>query len=366
MSTSPPAPAGDDAPPPGPDPAARARTATLWRWLAILLALAVGAAVIALVWPRGGPDGAPRVIYTGATPLPGRATTGVFITPMDGHGPLLDEIAAAREEITLHIYLVSDQQVIDALAAAARRGVHVRVLLEEHPYGGGGGQPEAFERLEQAGLDVRWSDPVFRFSHVKTFTMDRAVAVIMNMNLTWSAFTQNREVNVITNEPGIVRHALAVFEADWNRTSEPPDGPLIVSPDGARSDLLALIACAQRSLDIYAEVLRDDEFFRAIARAAERGVTVRIVMSPGDDRQLSTLRGLAERGVEVRLVSDVYIHAKVFLVDGERAFVGSQNMTSTSLDQNRELGAIVEDPGAVERIGRVFDLDFRLGREVTP
>ena len=50
------------------------------------------------------------------------------------------------------------------------------MLLEEHPYGGGGGQPESFERLKRAGLDVRWGNPAFRFSHVKTFTIDRSVA----------------------------------------------------------------------------------------------------------------------------------------------------------------------------------------------
>lgn len=337
-----------------------------WRWLAIAMVLAIGVAVIALVWPRRPTDGRPQVIYTGATPRPGQATTGVFITPMDGRGPLLDEIAAARREITLQIYLISDNEIVDALAAAVRRGVHVRVLLEEHPYGGGGGQPEAFERLKAAGIDIRWSNPVFRFSHVKTFTMDSAVAVIMNMNLTYSAFAQNREVNVITNEPAIVHHALEIFEADWNRTAEPDDGPLVISPSGARDDLLDFIGSANSSLDVYAEVLRDDAYFRAIAGAADRGVAVRIVMSPGDEKQFATLRGLVERGVQVRLVSDVYIHAKVFLVDRKRAFVGSQNMTSTSLDQNREIGAIIDDPGAVERIGRVFDVDFRLGREVTP
>jgi phosphatidylserine/phosphatidylglycerophosphate/cardiolipin synthase-like enzyme len=298
--------------------------------------------------------------------MSGRATTGVFITPMDGRGPLLEEIAAARREITLQIYLVSDNQVIDALAAAVKRGVHVRVLLEEHPYGGGGGQPEIFERLKKAGIDVRWGNPVFRFSHVKTFTMDGAVAVIMNMNLTYSAFNQNRELNVVTNEPEMVQHALAIFEADWNRAAEPEMGPLILSPTTSRDALLAFIDSATTSLDIYAEVLRDDAFFQAIAHAAERGVLVRIVMSPGDERQVTTLNGLVERGVLVRIVSDVYIHAKLFLVDRERAFVGSQNMTSTSLDQNREIGVIIDDPGAVERIGRVFDVDFRLGREVTP
>ncbi|MGI9255269.1 MAG: phospholipase D-like domain-containing protein, partial [Thermomicrobiales bacterium] len=300
-----------------PDPDRQAWTIRFWRWLAIALAVAIIVAIVLMIAPRGHQDGKPGVIYTGATPRPGQATTGVYITPMDGRGPILDEIAAAKKEITLQIYLIGDTEIIDALTSAARRGVHVRMLLEEHPYGGAGGQPEMFKRLADAGIDIRWSNPVFRFSHVKTFTIDRRVVIIMNQNLTYSAFKQNREIGVITNRPAEVAQAHAIFEADWNRTAEPENGPLVISPTNARESLLTLIDSATSSLDIYAEVLRDDAFFQAIARAAERGVKVRIVMSPGDEKQMTTLRGLIDRGVQVRLVSDIYIHAKLFLVDGK-------------------------------------------------
>ncbi len=334
-----------------------------WQWATVVALLFVGLVAAAVIVPR-------RERPDVATPVPGaaagRGIVGVFVEPEDGRGPILDEIEAARDEITLAIYLISDNEIIDALGAAAARGVHVRVLLEEHPFGGGGGQPETFERLAAAGIDIRWSNPAFRFSHVKTFTMDRQVAVIMNQNLTWSSFEQNRELGVVTTRPRDVAEALALFEADWERAAEPPAEALVVSPTNSRVVLLDLIASARRSLDVYAEVIRDEEFVDALAAAARRGVDVRIVMSKGDERQSATLRDLADAGVGVRLVSDIYIHAKLFLADGDRAYVGSQNMTATSLDQNREIGIVIDDPAGVARIARAFATDWRIGKELPP
>jgi len=47
------------------------------------------------------------------------------------------------------------------------------------------------------------------------------------------------------------------------------------------------------------------------------------------------------------------------IADGERAFIGSQNLSATSLDQNRELGIIVDDPVNLARLMRTFEADFR-------
>jgi phosphatidylserine/phosphatidylglycerophosphate/cardiolipin synthase-like enzyme len=340
----------------------RNRESGRWWALAVLVALLLVGAVVVTLLPIRRESAAPPP--SGPAPVH-REVVGVFVEPDDGRAPILDEIAAARREITLHIYLVSDDATIDALAAAAQRGVRVRVLLEEHPYGGGGGQPETFARLAAAGIDTRWANPAFRFNHVKTFTIDGATAIIMNQNLTRSAFEQNRELGIVTTRPADVAAALALFETDWARGPEPDAGPLVVSPTNSRKSLLGLINGAETSLDIYAEVIRDPEFVAALADAAERGVIVRIVMSPGDERQLTTLRELVAAGVGVRLVTDLYIHAKLFLADNVRAFIGSQNMTATSLDQNREIGLVVDDPAGIARIGRAFDADWRLGQELS-
>ncbi len=99
--------------------------------------------------------------------LPPLVATGVFIEPGDGRGPLLDEIADARKSIVLEVYLITDDEFVRALAGARRRAVDVRVILEEHPFGGDGRQEETFARLQQAGIAVRWGNPVFRFTHMK-------------------------------------------------------------------------------------------------------------------------------------------------------------------------------------------------------
>jgi cardiolipin synthase len=293
-----------------------------------------------------------------------QGVTGLFVEPDDGRAPILDELAAARESVTLQIYLLTDPEIIQSLKDANARGVDVRVLLEEHPFGGAGGEEETFQDLQKAGIDMRWSNPTFTFSHIKTFVVDGSVALIMNLNLTRSAFKSNREFGVVTTDPSSVRTAMEIFESDWSRSEEPDPGPLVVSPSNSRDQLLTLIDSSQRSLDIYAEVMRDRAVVTAILDARERGVAVRLVMSDDSDDNGDDERAeLSAAGVQVRIENSPYIHAKIVLVDGQRAFVGSENFTATSLDQNRELGIIVTEPTAIARIQNVFEQDFTNGAE---
>lgn len=287
--------------------------------------------------------------------------TGVFIEPEDGRAPVIDEIAAAQESITLHIYLLTDDLVRNTLRDAVERGVWVRVILEEHPFGGDGDQPETFAWLDDNGIDVRWSNPRFAYSHVKTMTVDERVALIMNLNLTEAAFTRNREIGIVTTDPLMVAEAVSLFEADWSRADEPKAGPLVVSPIDARQTILRLISEASDQLDIYAEVLRDPEIISALINAADREVMVRAAISPTEESAMPIWEDLARRGVAIRIISDVYIHAKLLIADKLEAFVGSQNLTEGSLDRNREIGIILNDDISLQRLSALFDWDFRYG-----
>jgi phosphatidylserine/phosphatidylglycerophosphate/cardiolipin synthase-like enzyme len=70
---------------------------------------------------------------------------------------------------------------------------------------------------------------------------------------------------------------------------------------------------------------------------------------------------LVRYGAELHTLASPYIHAKLIMVDGKQAFIGSQNYTSTSLDQNREVGVVISGASNLERIRRVFDRDFASG-----
>ena len=112
--------------------------------------------------------------------------------------------------------------------------------------------------------------------------------------------------------------------------------------------------------------MRDPEVMEVLAAAEHRGVAVRLIMSgdpDGTDDNAEERAELAEAGVDVRLArGGLYIHAKMVLVDGARAFVGSQNFTAGSLDQNRELGVLLDDRASVSRLARTFDEDFAEGQ----
>jgi len=334
-----------------------------WQWWWIALLIVVLVATGAALWSRQSATPPPAAAPSSAeVPHPGETAalpvTGIFIQPGDGRAPLLDEIQAARHSVDLEVYLLTDEVILQSLEDAQRRGVGVRVILEEHPFGGGGGQEEIFTRLENGGIAVRWGNPVFRFSHIKMMVVDEAVTVIMNQNLTQSAFTANREFGVVTDEPDAVRAAAAIFAADWTRSAEPDPGPLVVSPTNAREQLLALVVGARVSLDLYAEVLRDPQVLDALAAAAERGVRVRIIVSPSADFA-AEVDELTAAGVDIRLSNSLYIHGKLIVADGARAFIGSQNLSATSLDQNRELGIIIDDPVNLARLTRTFAIDFQ-------
>jgi phosphatidylserine/phosphatidylglycerophosphate/cardiolipin synthase-like enzyme len=303
-----------------------------------------------------------------APPADAGSFTGIIVLPDDGAAPFLDELKAAQESIQLYIYLLSDENAIRALLRAHLRGVAVQVMLDPTPYGGAGSELDVYQRLDAAGIDVRWTSGQFRFAHVKMLIVDHTILMVMNLNWTQAAFSENREFAVVTNDADRVAQATELFENDWDGVTATAAGPLITSPETSRAALLRFIASAESSVDIYAEVITDPEIVEALGKAETRGVRVRLVMSEAGDESLwhEEPGFLAGHGVEVNIVNDPYIHAKVLIVDGGLAWVGSQNLTANSLDNNREVGTFIDDPPSLARIIEAFETDFFEGRPLAP
>lgn len=284
---------------------------------------------------------------------------GLIVLPDDGPDAILDEIDQAQSTIDLYVYLLPADEVLTALTDAHARGVSVRVILERDPFGGGNSNQDAHDRLDAAGIDVRWSDQRFQFSHIKSFVVDHKVAVIMTLNLSWSALTRNREFAVVSTMPKDVAEVSRLFEADWSGGSFKPSGDFVTSPDNSRSVFRSLIDNAAGSIDIYAEVVRDADIRDRLVAASNRGVVIRILVptSPSED-DLLVYRELQVHGIQVKLLADAYSHAKAIIVDQAMAFVGSQNLTQTSLDKNRECGIVLSDHPNLDRLGAVFNADW--------
>jgi phosphatidylserine/phosphatidylglycerophosphate/cardiolipin synthase-like enzyme len=218
---------------------------------------------------------------------------------------------------------------------------------------------EAIKALQAGGVRVRYSSPQFKFTHEKSMIIDDQVAYVMTMNFTNSAFTANREYVMIDRTPADVAELLKIFACDWNETPYiPGDSPLVVSPVNSRSRILALIDSAQQSLTVQVEYCTDPEVVAHLSARAKAGVDVKVMLaylepSPciPDDTNAKEAQQMADAGIkQVAFMKNIRMHAKCIVADGARAFLGSENLTTTSLDRNREIGILVTDPLLVAKL----------------
>ena len=141
-------------------------------------------------------------------------------------------------------------------------------------------------------------------------------------------------------------------------------GPLLMSPVTMRPGLEALIGSATTTLDFEVEELSDPALATDLCNCASKHVTVRGLLStrkPSTPGQ-KALDQLKTCGVAMGSLASPYIHAKAIVVDGVRAYIGSANFSTTSLDHNRELGLVTTDPTAIFAIDASLTADIASGQ----
>jgi len=281
--------------------------------------------------------------------------------PAAGSAPFTSMIAGARRSIELTMYELTDPVVERALAAAAGRGVNVRVLLN----GGYYSERETTNRpartyLTARGVHVRYSPSYFALTHQKTLTVDGHESAIMTLNFD-GEYSTTRDFAILDSRPADVRAIVATFDADYaghRTTPSPGSGDLLWSP-GAAATVVSEIDSARHAIDLENEEMAYTPATDALCSAARRGVSVRIVMTYSSDWSAALSR-LARCGAQVRLYhgQGYYIHAKLLVLDSRLALVSSQNLSTTSLDYNRELGIVLRSGSLVAQLAAAFDGDF--------
>jgi phosphatidylserine/phosphatidylglycerophosphate/cardiolipin synthase-like enzyme len=276
------------------------------------------------------------------------------------------------------MYELDDARVETALAADEARGVAVRVILS----GGYKGATStmnaaAYGYLAVHGVPVRYSPAYFSLTHQKSLVADGSRALIMTFNLVSKYYPTGRDFGIAD---GDVRDVVAIertFDDDWNGAGMTDsdraslggnngDGgdDLLWSP-GSKGAILDLIKDARKSLSIYNEEMADMDVTEALIDAAERGVAVYVVMTGASEWKWEFAE-LATAGAHVRTYADddtsLYIHAKMVLADegtaDERVFVGSENFSEGSLNENRELGSVTTNHAIIAGFLKTFAADW--------
>ena len=287
--------------------------------------------------------------------------------PDAGPQAVLDLIVSAQRSLWMEMYLLTDAGAIAAIAGRAAAGCDVRVLLDPSPYRADGANQTAYDQLAAAGVDVRWSLPRFTYTHAKAFTVDHRRLAVLTLNLTGAGLDGNREYAALDDDPTDVAAAETIFHADaLGAATAAPAGRLIASPESSRPTLSALVGGARTSLALETEELSDAAIVSALLDARARGVAVTVVWPGPATGAGAPFTTLAAAGATVRAAGAPAIHGKVLVADDRTLYVGSVNLTSTSLDDNRELGLLLAAPQIAAEVGALVAADAAGGAAPAP
>lgn len=304
-------------------------------------------------------------------PLPSVLEDGADrITLLDGgteaYPRMLEAIASAKQRVHLEVYTFEREGVgarfVDALVAAARRGVVVKVVVDG--WGSIKASKHLTETLKAAGAKVRVYNPLTSLctgrswrNHRKILLVDDAVAFLGGINI-GDAYANHGDVQgwadlAVELRGDICQQLGAKLHAG---TSSLVSGPVSLFLSGfggghrLRKRYLSAIDGARRELVLaHAYFLPDLSFVRALKRAARRGVKVSLLLAGRSDvvfARAATMRLYREflrAGVGIYEWTASTLHAKAALVDGEKLLVGSFNLDPLSM-VNLETLVEAEEP----------------------
>jgi cardiolipin synthase len=309
---------------------------------------------------------------------------------------MLVAIAAARKSIRLETYIYSDgklgRQILEALLAAARRGVRVHILVDA--LGSWLLPDDFFSPLVAAGAEVRRFNPLhlWRFgvrNHRKLLVCDDATIFIggFNMSDEYDGDGVTRgwcDIGVRIENPTLAGELAASFDelfarSDFRRNPlmrlrafkrrrkplKQPAGELLLSHPGRgagplQTALYQDLAKAREVRIVSAYFLPTRRVRRDLMRVARRGGRVQLILAGQSDILVSQLAGrslyhrLLKAGVEIYEYQPQVLHAKLILSDGV-VYIGSSNLDIRSLNLNYELMLRLEGKTVAVEAREIFE-----------
>ncbi|MEO8711598.1 MAG: phospholipase D-like domain-containing protein [Parafilimonas sp.] len=291
----------------------------------------------------------------------------VIVFPDDTSKLIIDAILEAKKSLRIKMFLFSDPDLINAVIDAHNRGLDVKVMLNPARRNGDEENENTRKLLEQAGINVKDTNPSFVLTHEKSMVVDDRLAFIKSLNWETKNLTETRDYAIVTSHPHEVEEIILCFEADWSRKDFNPgqDARLIWCSLNGRTRIAKFIDEAKHTLFIQNERYQDLVIIERIIRAASRGVKVHVMVRPPHTLKkekliegIGGLRIMDDIGIKIHKLKHLKLHGKMLLADGCRAIVGSINLTPGSFDDRRELAIEVHDADIIERLHEIAKFDW--------
>jgi len=320
---------------------------------------------------------------------------------------LVRDVDSAEAFIHIQTYVwrndESGTRLLDRLCAAARRGVEVRVMLDE--MGSVKTPHDFFDPLKEAGGQFSWYSTVqtrrsrFFFNlrnHRKINIVDGKIAFVGGMNIGEEYAGRGigpwQDLQMRFDGP-IVRDLENTFAGDWSFATRErlddrkfyPDLPVPDSPFPAagvgtgpdRQDRPFLkvfsLLCreAAETMDVFTPYFVPNEHLLVMLQiTAARGVKVRLLIPTLNEHMYMVDIGrayyesLMEAGVEIYELSGMVHHAKVIRIDDDLVFAGSHNLDTRSYKLNFELSLCFRHRGTAEKMDAHFDELFEKAERI--
>lgn len=313
---------------------------------------------------------------------------------------LFRAIASSQHYVLVNFFIVKNDRVgrrfKDALIAKAKEGVKVYFLYDE--IGSHKLSKSYLKELEAAGIRHEsfganrhwWSRLQINFrNHRKIVVVDGKEAFIGGLNVgdeylgRDQRFGAWRDTHLKLKGPSVQAIQL-VFIEDWNWAAnevpdlnwsgqaETADQIAAIIPTGpadpADSWQLVVAEAANTARDrlwiASPYFVPDGGVLTALQTAAIRGVDVRILIPEKADHLLVWLSAFTyfeqtiPYGVKILRYKRGFLHQKVILVDDRLACVGTANLDNRSFRLNFEISALSPDPGFVDEISHMLEIDF--------
>ena len=258
-----------------------------------------------------------------------------------------------------------------ALAAAVKRGVQVRGLLDD----GVDFNAAAVERMRTLGADVKLDTPV-KMTHSKLVIVDGQLVLLGSTNWTGNSMDNNNETNVRLDDPVLAAYFGRFFAALWSDSAAEPDLPSLASGTVKTlvnrqyfPEVMGLFNAATQRIRVVMYGIsyspkyagsKVNRLVEALAAARMRGVDTAVVIDLSDYNallnkvNLPAKEYLANAGVAVYDdPAGITTHAKMIVAD-DAVVIGSVNWGKDALEVRNEAGVVVRDPAVADWFADYF------------
>lgn len=274
---------------------------------------------------------------------------------------LIGHIRWTKKILYIESYILTDKDIIKEVIESKKRGVEVRVILEKNVFGAWNMNKKTFDNLQENGIEVVYSDNGnYTFTHSKMMIFDDEY-LISSWNFSHSMFVTNKEFLLFWKNNNDFLLLKNVFLNDFNHIYyNSCNNTLVISPVCPRNQLESLLNTADKSIYIFAELISDDKIEKILMDKAKKWVDIKILLwdidkVSGNKEKLDILKNA---GIKIFSPKKPFIHAKTILVDNKFIYIWSINLTTNSIENNREIWIIFKNDKIADKIENEFSIIF--------